>query len=598
MRKGPTLLREKDKKTINPKDLIEDPQLSSSSESLGLRIGFISQSVDKHGYPVWKEDWSKHPSTFYTLKTGTPVKIAASRIEGVDRKDLGNLELIFRNGFDPNLGIGSLGYGANFGFDGDPSLLDMYASNWGANHEAVLVATVNLKNPMVIEAVDSPEWTYPSIKQEEPLRVFGGREKDIATKAIEMLKQSKRHSPDDIKLMEELKSGKITFHDLSEKGQLTSGLVGVLAMADGFDALIRINTDSGPDQTHMAVFDGKAIDVLGVRALNVKDEDLMEKNGLNAYLQSIKGKKLVSGSVGINQASSVSEFMKRSNEMADELAKGKTPKERGEIARALAEKYGVSVATVRRAARNKKKLGTVTTSNIDRSARVDEIIRLARLGVGPTQIAKELGLTSDYINVVLRNNNISTRKIFKEKQKLMAVAKNIGLDTKTVSRAFGVDQTTVNRSVKQNNTKFSDLSKLEKGELIYTLLQDGVPLKQIIEMLDSSETLVRRWSRMYSDELKLGPDSAGIEDLDPDDKIDGLNTEIINLINNNPKVLTSQARNFLLFLSNHSEEEVAEKFKMSTTEVKMNRKKLLDALRASDSARPKIQKPQKRRYSG
>lgn len=290
--------------------------------------------------------------------------------------------------------------------------------------------------------------------------------------------------------------------------------------------------------------------------------------------------------------------MKRSNEMADELAKGKTPKERGEIARALAEKYGVSVATVRRAARNKKKLGTVTTSNIDRGARADEIIRLAKLGVGPTQIAKELGLTSDYINVVLRNNNISTRAVFKQKQKLMAVAKKIGLDSKIVSRAFGVDKTTVNRAAKENDITFTDLSKLEKGQLIYTLLRDEMPLKQIAEMLNSSEKMVQRWAKGYSDEFKLDLRNEDIIDGDSDEKLDGIDNEIINLINKNPQLLTAQARNFLLFLSNHPVEEVADKFNMSATEVKMNRKKLVDALRAAEDAKPQAKKPPKRRYSG
>jgi len=300
----------------------------------------------------------------------------------------------------------------------------------------------------------------------------------------------------------------------------------------------------------------------------------------------------------VNQASSVAEFERRSNEMAEEIAKGKTPKERTEIAKALAKKYGVSIATARRASRNKQKLGNVSTSTVDRSGRVNEIVRQARLGIGPNEIAQDVGVTSDYVSVVLRKNNISARSVFKQKRKIISVARKYGFSKDAVSKAFGVDKTTVDRSVKDFDIELSDLSSLEKGQLMYTFSQYGISHEKIAEALKISQTLVGKLIKRYSEEFNLDTPDNRIIDTEADQKLEGVNTEMINLINNHPQVLTPSARSFLLYLSNHSESQAAEKFAMRIADVKINKAKMLEALRNSEKARPRIKKPPKLRYSG
>ena len=133
---------------------------------------------------------------------------------------------------------------------------------------------------------------------------------------------------------------------------------------------------------------------------------------------------------------------------------------------------------------------------------------------------------------------------------------------------------------------------------MYTFSQYGISHEKIAEALKISQTLVGKLIKRYSEEFNLDTPDNRIIDTEADQKLEGVNTEMINLINNHPQVLTPSARSFLLYLSNHSESQAAEKFAMRIADVKINKAKMLEALRNSEKARPRIKKPPKLRYSG
>lgn len=293
------------------------------------------------------------------------------------------------------------------------------------------------------------------------------------------------------------------------------------------------------------------------------------------------------------------DFVNRNNKILAALEAAKSPEERRQIVSRIAKEFNISEATVRRVLRNQRTYGVPSTSpeTLRTAERQDEVLRLAKLGIGPRAIAKEVGLSERQVSVILKNNDVSARAVFQRKKKIVAAAARLDIDKKLLAEAFGMDYSSINRSLRDDASKYGDLTPDEKGELVYRLYNQGYSVEKIAKMLNQQVSTTSKQRRTYMERMNL-QQQENIEDIDFDEEIPGVNTEIVNLVNANPRLLKPQARKFLLYLSNHSEEQTAAEFDLSITDVKKNRERLVAALQEASGSTIKKPRVLKQRYRG
>jgi hypothetical protein len=236
---------------LNPKELVNNPQLDKSTLQLSKEMGFNAGD--------YEYDWTKHPSRSYDLKPNKPVTIAAARVDPVENAK----KILSGEAYKPN--SGSYGLGVGFAFDGDDHLLngwyEEYAHMGAKNRSVSLTANLSLEKPFVYSAkADRLSEVKKNIGDEN-------RIVNLSKTALEKLGDS--NSGEKEKLQRIVSSG-----GKLNKADFNSKVINLLARENGNDAMIRLSDDDGPDSTQILLLDLKKAKFTGIRETGTKQSEM------------------------------------------------------------------------------------------------------------------------------------------------------------------------------------------------------------------------------------------------------------------------------------------------------------------------------------
>lgn len=287
-------------KTIQ--DYINNPQLQIDAETLARSIGFFTGSVFSEDEEQ-KADYRYkfHPQFGYDLKTGTPVQILGSRVDE-------NADAIVKEGrYRIPKWRGNYGRAGNFGFDGDPTIGEIYSESLsyaGSGTELSrarrLITRLNLRNPLVLQYgvddvgeltsrgatldkigstnVDLPRsQRLPAAQEaaEEVIQQLGGKDKvlnlyeslkieleeyGVAVDGLDMNFYPPDNNDSELQRYQDIIDGRIALEDHVVRD------ANLLARAAGHDGIVMLGLGRfDADTSQILVFDEKAIKVLGTR---------------------------------------------------------------------------------------------------------------------------------------------------------------------------------------------------------------------------------------------------------------------------------------------------------------------------------------------
>lgn len=188
------------------------------------------------------------------------------------------------------------------------------------------------------------------------------------------------------------------------------------------------------------------------------------------------------------------------------------------------------------------------------------------------RVLEESGTTERNPGVKVRN----TRAAKLEPKQIIADYQS-GLTVNELTKKYGTGRQRILKILREAHVEDN------KQEIAVSMAKAKTPISEIARRTALSKDKVRQMitDAGFADLIVEGPPKNAFEKRKPAD----VKNDIMGLVNRNPSVLTMRARTMMVYYSNHTPQETAEKFGLTIEELDYNVSKMLDALTEADKKR-------------
>lgn len=249
----------------------------------------------------------------------------------------------------------------------------------------------------------------------------------------------------------------------------------------------------------------------------------------------------------------------------------------------LRKKYNTNEKTIIRIL---KESGVILRNPFSKPGRDQQIIEDYKAGLAIAKIAKKNKTNKRIVYRVLQESGTNERdpgvKIRNTRPAKLDASKIIadyeaGIPISQLAKKYGTGHQRIKGILREAHVGDN------KAQAVISLAKRGIPIEKIAAQMKMPKQKVRQLIKDagFADLIVEGLASDAAGKRGPAE----VKNNIMGLVNRNPSVLTMRARTMMVYYSNHTPQETAEKFGLTIEELDYNVTKMLDSLNEADKKR-------------